>query len=148
MVDGLKLTVTGEELTNLLERRIESHKRSADRWKKELARTPEEATDDEPLLPDHICENETERHEWRAEVLSFIRDYVDIKETYRLSADDLAFGELLPDKPGWLDQEEYEERTRVGFELERLSKTAKEMTTAHFAVAARSNLDDARSNAK
>ena len=53
-----------------------------------------------------MCENEAERHEWRASVLSFIGDHVDIKETYRLGADDLAFGELLPDKPGWLDQEE------------------------------------------
>jgi len=103
----------------------------------------QEQTDDEPLLPDHICENEAERHEWRANVLSFIRDHVDIKETYRLGADDLAFGELLPDKPGWLDQEEYEERTKVGFQLERLTKTAAEMTAAHFAFAARSNLDEA-----
>ena len=28
MIEGLKLTVTGEELANLLARRIESHKRS------------------------------------------------------------------------------------------------------------------------
>ena len=43
--------------------------------------------------------------------------------TYSYGADDLAFGELLPDKPGWFDQEEYEERTKVGFQLERLTKT-------------------------
>ena len=84
MIDGLKVTVTGEELANLLERRIESHKTSARRWQHEAARTPEEATDDEPLLPEHICENEAERHEWRAHVLSFIRDHLDINETYRL----------------------------------------------------------------
>jgi hypothetical protein len=29
---------------------------------------------------------------------------------------------LLPEKPGDLEQEEYEERNRVGFELERLSR--------------------------
>ena len=34
---------------------------------------PEEQTEDEPLLPEHICENEAERHEWRAAVLEFIR---------------------------------------------------------------------------
>jgi hypothetical protein len=136
MIDGLKVTVTGEELANLLERRIESHKTSARRWQHEAARTPEEATEDEPLLPEHICENEAERHEWRAHVLSFIRDHLDINETYRLGEYDLAFGELLPDKPGWLNQEEYEERTRVGFQLERLSKVAGEMTMAHFAMAA------------
>ena len=142
MIDGLKVTVTGEELANLLERRIESHKTSARRWQHEAARTPEEATDDEPLLPEHICENEAERHEWRAHVLSFIRDHLDINETYRLGEYDLAFGELLPDKPGWLNQEEYEERTRVGFQLERLSKVSGEMTMAHFAMAARSGMDE------
>ena len=79
MIEGLKLTVTGEELANLLERRIESHKRSAARWQHEAGRTPrEEATDDEPLLPEHICENEAERHVWRANVLRFIRYYIDI----------------------------------------------------------------------
>jgi hypothetical protein len=40
----------------------------------------------------------------------------------RLGEADLAFGELLPPKPGWLEQEEYEERTNVGFQLERLAK--------------------------
>ena len=142
MIEGLKLTVTGEELANLLERRIESHKRSAARWQHEAGRTPEEATDDEPLLPEHICENEAERHVWRANVLRFIRDHIDINETYRPGEGDLAFGELLPGKPGWLDQEEYEERTRIGFQLERLTKAAAEMTTAHFALAERSGVDE------
>jgi hypothetical protein len=32
------------------------------------------------------------------------------------------FGELLPEKPGWLEEEEYEERTGVGFHLERLTR--------------------------
>jgi hypothetical protein len=96
MIDGLKLTITGEELRSLLERRIDDHLRTADGWKREQERTPEQATDDEPLLPDHMCANEAERHEWRAEVLEFLRDHIDAKETYRLGEDDLAFGELLP----------------------------------------------------
>ncbi len=128
MIDGLKLTITGEELRALLERRIDTHYRSADHWKREQERTPEQQTDDEPLLPDHICANEAERHEWRAEVIEFIRDHIDAGETYRLSAADLEFGELLPDKPGWLEQDEYEERTRIGFQLERLTKTAGKLT--------------------
>ena len=33
------------------------------------ARPVEEQTDDEPLLPNHLCENEAERHEWRMIVL-------------------------------------------------------------------------------
>jgi hypothetical protein len=69
-----------------------------------------------------IFENEAERHEWRAEVLVFIHDHVEPAETYRLGEADLAFGELLPAKPGWLEQDEYEERTAVGFHLARLVK--------------------------
>ena len=34
----------------------------------------------------------------------------------------LEFGELLPPKPGWIEQQEYEERTSIGFNLERLTK--------------------------
>jgi hypothetical protein len=104
MIEGLRLTVTGEELQALLEQRMEEHQRRAEHWKREQARTPEEETDDEPLLPDHLCENEAERHEWRADVLGFIRDHIDSSEVYRLGEVDLAFAELLPDKPNWLEQ--------------------------------------------
>jgi hypothetical protein len=70
---------------------------------------------------------EAERHEWRAAVLEFIRDRIESAEVYRLGETDLRFGELLPGKPGWLEQEEYEERTSVGFHLERLSKKVGEV---------------------
>jgi hypothetical protein len=137
MIDGLKLTVTGEELRTLLEQRIEDHLRRAERWKHEQARTPEQQTEDEPLLPDHICENEAERHEWRADVLGFIREHIDSSQVYRLGDADLAFGELLPEKPGWLEEEEYEERTSVGFHLERLAKNVAGVLPAELAVTAR-----------
>jgi hypothetical protein len=101
---------------------MDDHQRCADRWKREQARAPEEQTEDEPLLPDHICANEAERHGWRVEVLGFIRDHIVSAEVYRLGEADLAFSELLPEKPAWLEQEEYEERTSVGFHLERLAK--------------------------
>jgi len=122
MIEGLKLTLTGEELRTLLEQRMEDLRRHADHWKRELAKAPEEATDEDPLLPDNMCENEAERYEWRIEVLEFIRDHIDVSEVYRLGEADLAFGELLPEKPSWLEQEEYEERTSVGFHLGRLVK--------------------------
>src|SRR5262245_56383646 len=86
MIDGLKLTFSGEELRTLLEERIAHHTGAADHWRQEQARTPESETEDAPLLPDHMCEHEEERHVWRAEVLEFIRDHVDPGETYRLSA--------------------------------------------------------------
>ena len=141
MIDGFKLTITGEQLRALLDRRIDSHERSAEHWKREQERTPDSDTDDEPL-PDHICANEAERHEWRAEVLEFLRDHIDATETYRLGEGDLAFAELLPDKPEWLEQQEYEERTAVGFQLERLTKTAGELTSSQYALAARSRNED------
>ena len=122
MIDGLKLMISGGELHKLLEDRIADHQRQADRWTQENSRTSEDETEDAPLLPDHICTNEAERHAWRIDVLQFIRDHVEAAETYRLSASDLEFGELLPSKPGWLEQDEYEERTRLGFMLERATK--------------------------
>jgi len=48
-----------------------------------------------------MCANEAQRHEWRAAVLGFIRDHIEPAEIYRLGEADLAFGELLPEKPGW-----------------------------------------------
>jgi hypothetical protein len=48
-------------------------------------------------------------------------------EAYRLSEADLLFGELLPAKPWAIEQEEFEERTRVGFQLERLTRKVGEV---------------------
>jgi hypothetical protein len=122
MIDGLKLTLTGEDLRRLLEERAAAHRASAARWDHERERTLEDQTEDAPLLPDHMCENEAERQVWRADVLEFHRDHLEPLEIYRLGESDLAFAELLPPKPGWLEQDEYEERTRIGFGLERVAK--------------------------
>jgi hypothetical protein len=123
MIDGLKLTFSGDELRRLLETQIQRHQQSADWWAGARTRTPEDQSDEAPLLPEHMCGNEAERYAWRAEVLAFIRDHLEAAETYRLGSADLEFGELLPEKPGWLQQDEYEEKTRVGFTLERLTKS-------------------------
>ncbi len=130
MINGLKLTFSGAELRKLLKERIADHRRHAHRWTLEESRTPEEETEDAPLLPDHICANAAERHVWRAEVLQFIRDHVEAAGTYRLSPSDLELGELLPSKPGWLEQDEYEERTGVAFMLERLTKAVDGLAAA------------------
>jgi|SoiMethySBSTD1v2_1073268.scaffolds.fasta_scaffold00497_6 hypothetical protein len=127
MIEGLKLTFSGEELRTLLEERIADHNGAAEHWRREQARTPESQTEDSPLLPDHMCEHEEERHVWRAEVLEFIRDHVDPQETYRLGAADLEFGELLPATPPSIEQDEYEERTAVGFHLGRLTRSLGEL---------------------
>jgi hypothetical protein len=121
-IDGLRLTFEGEKLRTLLGERRQAHEAKAARWRHELTRGPEDQTEDEPLLPNHICENKVEEEEWRAEVLAFIRDHIDEDEVYRLGQADLEFGDLLPEKPGWMKQAEYEERTGIAFGLERLVK--------------------------
>jgi hypothetical protein len=122
MIDGLKLTMTGEEIRAMLDERIRCHERGVERWKRELTRTAKEQTIEEPLLPDEMCANEAERHEWRIEVLGFLREHIEALEVYRVGAADLEFAELLAEKPGWLEQEEYEERTGVASNLDRLRR--------------------------
>jgi hypothetical protein len=129
MIQGLQITIGGEELRGLLAERIQQHRRRADHWKTESARVPEEQTEEHPLLPDHMCEHEATRYTWRADALEFIREHVDPSAMYLLGQSDLAFGELLPPKPGSLEQEEYEERTGMAFNLERLTKRIGELST-------------------
>ena len=123
MIDGLKLTFSGEELRALLEERTRAHEARADRWAAEVRRTGDDDSEDAPLLPTHMCEYELERHTWRASVLAFVRAHVEAGERYRLSAADLEYGELLPERPGAVTQEEYEHRTGIAFNLERLVKS-------------------------
>ena len=122
MIDGLKLTMTGEDLRQLLAERSEVHRKRAARWKHEMTRTSEDQTEEAPLLPEHMCEFEADREEWRADMFDFLCEHLEPMEVYRLGQADLEFGELLPEKPGDVEQVEYEERNRVGFELERLSR--------------------------
>ena len=136
MIDGLKLTFAGEELRKLLEERIADHDRCAERWRGEQSRTKEDEAEDAPLLPEHICEHEEERHLWRAAILGFIRDHLEARETYRVSAADLEFGELLPPKPEWIEQDEYEERNAVRFHLEQLTTRTGELAADRFCAAA------------
>lgn len=121
-IDGLKVTLSGGRLREMLGDRAQLHRQHADWWTREAARTPEEQTEEEPLLPTHMCEHEAECEVWRAEVLEFVRDHIETGERYRLGRADLEFGELLPAKPKGMEQQEYEERTAVGFNLERLAK--------------------------
>src|SRR5262245_11375727 len=99
MIDGLKVLVPGHELKKMLDGRVQYHLARAAHWKREETRLPEEATKDEMLLPEHICANEAASHRWRAGVLSFVRDRIEVAESYRLSEDDLEFAGLLPERP-------------------------------------------------
>lgn len=122
MIDGLKMTLTGEELRTLLEARAAERRAAAAHWQGQRERTAETATEDAPLLPEHMCENEADRQAWHAEVLTFLHDHLDPSEIYRLDLSDLEYAELLPRKPEWLEQAEFEESTRVGFSLERIAR--------------------------
>jgi hypothetical protein len=99
MIEGLKLTMTGEELRTLIEQHVAEHQLKAAHWIEEAARTPDNETPETLLLPEHICENEATRHEWRAERLIFLRDHLDASETYRLDEMDLEAAGLLPEEP-------------------------------------------------
>ena len=124
MIEGLKLTMTGEEIRAALDARIRIHERREAHWRHEAGRTPESQTDEYPLLPEEMCENEADEERWRVEVLTFIRDHVDASDVYRLGPHDLVFGELLPEKPGWMEQEEYERANALRFGVERLYRSS------------------------
>jgi hypothetical protein len=109
IVDGLKITVDGADLQDLLDKRIAAHRQRAEWWKREQRRTPAERAHHDPALPEHLCEHEAKRHEWRVDVLQFIRDRLDPADAYRLGAVDLMFGELLPEAPRWSEQADDEE---------------------------------------
>ena len=148
MIEGLKLTIPGEKLRMLLDERIHHHQRCADRWAHEQTRTPSDQTEDNPLLPDHMCSHEEERHRWRTDVLSFIRDHIEIGETYRLAQADLDFGELLPSTPECLAQEDFEDRTRVGFALERIAKVSEGFGTLGYRVISNHQIPHARAGSQ
>ena len=96
MIDGLKLTMTGEELRTLIEARVAEHHARAAHWQKEAAH----AQSNEAIqVPEHICENEAALSEWRAERLTFLRDHLDPSEVYRLGETDLEFADLLREEP-------------------------------------------------
>jgi hypothetical protein len=122
MIEGLKLTMTGEELRKRLAERVDEHERLVAHYKEEAKRDPDPEDDEDFVLPEHMCEYEVQLHGWRAEALSYIREHIEGGEVYRLGAGDLEFGEILPEKPGLIAQEEYERDERVGFSLERIAK--------------------------
>ena len=107
MIDGLQVTITGQEIRRLLDERIVEHTATAARWERETSRTAEDETEDAPLLPEHMCENEAKRERWRVGVLTFLRDHLEPSESYRLEMSDLEEAELLPARPECLDDEEF-----------------------------------------
>ena len=131
MIDGLKLTMTGEELRERLRERVERHRRIVAHYEHEATREPDPKVEYDYVLPQQMCEYEQELHGWRAEVLEYVRDHIERGEVYRLAAADLEFGEILPETPGAVEQEKYEREERIGFSMERI---AKEIGSSGFGV--------------
>lgn len=113
MIDGLKVTLTGEALRKLLATRVAERRAAAAHWQNECERTAQTETAETPLLPEHMSANEADRQAWHAEVLTFLRDHLDASEIYRLDVSDLEYAELLPRKPEWIEQDELEKSARV-----------------------------------
>ena len=104
MIEGLGLTMTGEEVRNILRDRIDYHTKRAERWRQDAARENDQRTEAAQWMPGEWCQSEAEAEEWRAQRLSFIREHIDPSEVYRLGAGDVKFGELLPPQPVSMDQ--------------------------------------------
>jgi hypothetical protein len=142
MIDGLKLTFTGDELRRLLHERAETHRAAVARIKLEQC-SDREPTIDCPLLPEHIVEEMIDQHEWRSEVLDFIRAHVEGAETYRLGSDDLEFAELLPEASAGIEEDEYDPQSRLAFQVGRIATALSGLRYGVF----RMSLVDAESTA-
>lgn len=94
MIDGLKLTLTGIQLIEKLNERIELHSQRAADYAKQL-KTP--AAADEYPLPESVLESEIDNAHDQIETLTLIRDYIVPDEVYRLGEFDLRFADLLPE---------------------------------------------------
>jgi len=122
MIEGLKLTMTAEELRHRLAERVKHHEDVVAHYKREAKRKPDPKDECDFVLPEHMCEFEQEFHTGRAETLAYIREHVEGGEVYRLGPADLEFGEILPAKPGSVEQDEFERENSVGFSMERIAK--------------------------
>lgn len=112
MIDGLKIDVTGEELVQHLDERVQYHRERAEQCVRRAQRIeslgPDETTDadDDPEDDEGLAsvwpgyseelERRAERHRSRGEHFQFLRDRISLNEIYRLALADLRALEWLP----------------------------------------------------
>lgn len=135
MIEGLKLTMTGEQLRKRLAERVKQHQRLVEHYKREATREPDPDAEFDCTLPEHMCEYEQELHQWRAETLAYMREHIEGGEIYRLGPADLEFGEILPEKPGSVEQEEFEQENSIRFSMKRIAKDIGGSTGGAYAIA-------------
>ena len=102
-IEGLMLTISGDEMQRLLDERIADHQRSLAYWNDEITRAAGGQT-----VPgaDQLIAREAIRHQWRIDVLTFIREHVETVDNYRIGERDLLFAELLPARPWLLERDD------------------------------------------
>ena len=69
MIDGLKLTMTGEELRGRLQKRVERHRSLVAYYEREAKRQPDPNDECGSTLSEDMCEFEQVQHAGRATVL-------------------------------------------------------------------------------
>jgi hypothetical protein len=98
VIDGLKLTMTGQQLRGNLDQRICWHQTEMDRMSEQFA--SHRALVEGPYA-DRLLEDDISRAQRRIAALTFIRDYIVADEVYQLGEFDLRFADLLPDDDVW-----------------------------------------------
>jgi hypothetical protein len=108
IVQGIKLQVTGRELVVRLTERIRWHHERADALitqMKKLFEVEREAAGELVTMlgryesPRTLLERKLREHQERASFLIFLRDHVNVADTYRLDSTDLRMTEILPETP-------------------------------------------------
>jgi hypothetical protein len=113
MIDGLKLAMSGDEVSSLLDGRIERIRAIIGIKRDAIAGNgPAPRTDYVSQVPAEVVEDEIRQHQYRICVLTIVRDHVLRGETYLIGQKDIEFGELLPDPPAAPHDSELSERIR------------------------------------
>jgi hypothetical protein len=108
IVQGIKLQVTGRELVVRLGERIKWHRERGDALIVQMKRLQEverEAAGELVTMlgryesPRTLLEKRLREHQERASFLMFLRDHVNVADTYRLDSTDLRMTEILPNQP-------------------------------------------------
>ena len=100
MIDGLKLAMRGDEVTALLDERIERLRAIIGIKLDAIAgNAPPPRTDYVTQVPAEVVEDEIRQHDHRIRVLTMVRDHILGGETYLIGRKDLEFADLLPEPP-------------------------------------------------
>src|SRR5436190_22048241 len=113
MIVGVKLAMSGDEVSSLLDARMERIRAIIGIKRDAIAgNEPPPRIDYVCQVPAEVVEDEIRQHEHRLRVLTIIRDHILRGETYLIGQRDLEFGELLPDPPTAPPDADFHDRIR------------------------------------